>query len=108
MTQMVPIIHLLAEEPPLEEALRGRYREGYRLVVGAAPASQPGEQVALLIARESGAPLAAARAAHPDARAVLLSDGSSSDDEALHVDHRVVGSWQPAESRLFPILDELL
>jgi CBS domain-containing protein len=119
MTQMVrpPIIQLLGDEPAggaLEEALRARYREGYRIVVGASPPElQPGEQVALLVERRGDGAAGAARlsdaqAAHPEARAVLLSDGGHGGDEALPVDHRLVGAWQPAESRLYPILDELL
>ncbi len=118
MTQLArtPLIRLLFEEdaggPSLEQALRERYVDGYRIVAGAqAMEAEPGDPVALLVHRygaAGAASFATARALHPQARTLLLTGAPRPDGETLHADHWLVGGWEPRESRLYPIVDELL
>jgi CBS domain-containing protein len=113
-----PVIRLVLEDPAgeakeLEEALRGRYLRGYRIVVGGAELSA-GEQLALLILSHRGdgegvAPsIATERARHPDARVVLLSERPRPESVTRRFDRHLIGRWDPPESRLYPILDDEL
>ncbi len=127
-----PIILVVDDDTAVLEAVergvRARYGEKYQVgsaSTGAAelmacyPAGQGGEAVALLSAAErladmSGtALLVEARAIHPHARRVLLTDHADAEAAIvaandIGLDRYVAKPWHPPEEHLYPVLDELL
>ena len=125
--QREPIILVVSEETDdsFIDILRQRYVEGYRIAV-VAPDSEilrqyreAGENVALLIytQRTSGTEgaifLNSSSAIFPESRRLLLAESPDPETAMLTVnqdtiDHYLVKPWHPAETKLYPILDELL
>ena len=114
-----PIIFTVCEVVPapelLQEVLRQRYLDGYRIIVTSADASplaflrllrDQDMPVALLVYQGGGgaAFLSESRPVYPAAGCVLLADDGSADG----LGYPVVARWQPPEVHLYPILDELL
>lgn len=101
----------------LEMTLRGRYSEGYRIQV-IPPDADPdtalramlerGEQVAMFVyeGRQGVSYLDQCRVVYPDARRLML-DATSPDNIVSVVDY-LAETWLPPETRLYPVLDELL
>lgn len=117
-----PLIVLVSSstDTALEAALRQRYIEGYRIAAATLeadpvgtlrPFREQGEQIALFVfVQNADSPNAAiflelCRALYPDSRKVLISDDA---DSLAKFDDAVVGSWAPAEKKLYPVVDELL
>src|SRR5688500_9830882 len=127
--QREPIILLVSATPhdALEDALRQRYTEGYRIVSMAEADSmrqlssyrEQGEHIALLIYEQSeeGLPGAAfleeSRIVYPAARRLLITEFPDPQAAMMRVnsnivDYYLVKPWEPAEQKLYPVLDELL
>lgn len=125
-----PIICLVTRQPDpspdsLEQLLRERYFEGYRIVVTLTDEyadsalrayREHGEQIALFIYEQHGAEadgalfLERASASFPDARKVLAATNTDL-VLAIHqdaVDEILLSPLTPPETRLYPVLDELL
>ena len=127
-----PII-LTADDDPnvlqaLEQDLQKRYQGDYLLVqatsgeeaLGALRAyKQQNEAVALIVAdqRMPGMDgvrfLVAAKNLYPDAGRILITTYGDTEQairsiNEVGIDHFLVKPWQPAEDRLYPIVDELL
>ncbi|MFN8376798.1 MAG: CBS domain-containing protein [Anaerolineae bacterium] len=122
-----PIIFLISDVPasaanPLEDALRERYVDVYR-VVAATPQTEPmrllrfhreqGDQIALFLIDQQGDDLtglgflSVGSVMYPKARKVVItSENTAVRRETL--DGFIDGNWYPAEKNLYPILDELL
>ncbi|MEQ8676882.1 MAG: CBS domain-containing protein [Aggregatilineales bacterium] len=132
-----PIIFLVSHPGQgtgsLEEILRHRYVEGYRIVVtfpDSDPLSDPlsilhhyreqGEQIALIIYELRGesdeqgiAFLDDTKNLYPHSRRLLLTDAPDPKAaiQAVNrtiIDYYLVTPWDPAEIKLYPALDELL
>lgn len=127
-----PLVLAVDDDPAvgraIERDLRSRYGARARVVLADSGGSalaiveemvRRGEPVALLVADQrmpgmSGVEfLSAAIRAAPDARRVLLT--AYADTEVairaineIHLDHYLLKPWDPPESRLYPILDDLL
>jgi CBS domain-containing protein len=117
-----------ADAVSLENALRRRYVEGYRIMMippeGEAaetlrPLREQGEQIALLVYEQHNEGTHGAlfldqtSALYPDARRLLVTDTPDSEAAMLSVnldtiDHYLVKPFVPAEDTLYPVLDELL
>jgi CBS domain-containing protein len=104
----------------LERTLRQRYVEGYRITVVAPdadavttlrPLREQGEQLALLIFEQPMVTpnatifLELSRALYPDVRKVRLADDADNPDK---FDYAIPQAWMPAETKLYPVVDELL
>ena len=117
-----PLIMLISAgtDAALERALRQRYVEGYRITVVASdadavttlrPLRDQGEQLALLIFEQPVQTpnatifLELSRALYPDARKVRLADDADNPDK---FDYTIAQAWAPAETKMYPVLDELL
>jgi CBS domain-containing protein len=115
-----PIIFLVCSsttQDTLEEILRRRYVEGYRIgFVDAAndptnqlqTYAQQGEQVAVFVYEHdhnTSAFLGYTQNTFPSAHRLILSDGTFADTDA---EHHFIESWDPPEKKLYPMLDELL
>lgn len=110
-----PLIVLVSAQAGgvLEQTLRHRYLEGYRIlvtlpdanptIVGAALAEQ-GEQIALFVCEgaQGSAFLEQCMGVFPNARKLMLAASAPVAVDAVMPD------WLPAETRLYPVLDELL
>jgi CBS domain-containing protein len=124
-----PVILLIASQSDnsLEEALRHRYIQGYRITVvvpGSGASSElgafrdQGEQIALIVydfRADSVDPtllMELSNALYPDARKALIADEAldtrSPGVARIPGDHEVISPWTPAERQLYPALDELL
>lgn len=117
-----PIIFAVSEAVEtaelLQDALRQRYVEGYRVIVTPADANlmpllrllhDQDMQVALLVYQgEGGATfLSESSRLYPTAGRVQLSDDRSA-TESIPPAYLVVARWTPPEVYLYPVLDELL
>jgi CBS domain-containing protein len=113
-----PIIFLVckrATQDALEEFLRRRYVEGYRVAVADVENDPIGllefyvlqnEQIAAFICdQEAVAFLERCKLAYPDARSLILGDGTPGETSA---EHSLVNVWNPPEQQFYPVLDELL
>lgn len=116
------------ESSGLEDTLRQRYFQGYRVVLATPnmepvsllrPLREQGERVALFIyeqraeGTEGAVFLDRSSAVYPDARKLLITDRP--DAEAMmtavnrdSVDYYLVKPWDPPDRKLYPVLDELL
>jgi thioredoxin reductase (NADPH) len=127
-----PVILCVDDDPEvlgaIERDLRRHYRGDYRIVRAASGAEgleaarelkERGTAIALFLVDErmprmSGTQmLDAARVLHPDSRKVLLT--AYADTEAairgindIDLDHYLLKPWDPPETRLYPVLDDLL
>lgn len=129
MVDREPVILLIASQSDrsLEDALRYRYIQGYRIVVVVDDNSlardlntlrEEGEQIALIVHeyRAENADLMMimelGNALYPDARKVLVAnqtlDTTSPGLTRIPTDFTVITPWTPAERKLYPALDELL
>ena len=127
-----PIILTVDDEPQvlnaIERDLRQHYRSDYRIVKAGSGAqaldalrelAQRNTPVALLISDQrmpdmSGTEfLDQARLIHPDARKVLLTayadtEAAIASINSVGLDHYLMKPWDPPESNLYPVLDDLL
>lgn len=124
-----PVILLVSDtDNGLEDTLRQRYSQGYRIIAvlpdadpsqGLLSFREQGEQIALLVyeqqdSKSEGAVfLDRSRAVFPEARRLLLI--SHTDPEAVmitinqdFIDYCLTSPWEPAERKLYPVIDELL
>lgn len=127
-----PVILCVDDDPEVlgavERDLRRHYRADYRVVRAASGQEglevaqhlkERGTAIALFLVDErmpvmSGTQmLRSARVLHPDSRTVLLT--AYADTEAairgineIDLDHYLLKPWDPPESRLYPVLDDLL
>lgn len=127
--QREPIILLVssATDNSLEDTLRQRYTEGYRIVSVAEADSmrqlsayrEQGEHIALLIYEQSAEGLAGtafleeSRFLYPAARRLLITEHLDPQAAMMRVnsnivDYYLVKPWEPAAQKLYPVLDELL
>lgn len=119
--ESAPIIFAVSEAKrgagSLEDALRGRYVEGYRVVVTPADADpvnllrllrEQEAQIALLLYEGAGgaAFLSDGAALYAEAGKLLLDDVPALPANAPEC--ALVRSWSPPEIHLYPVLDELL
>src|SRR5215207_10336497 len=128
-----PIIFVVGSALPqgqvaLEDTLRGRYLEGYRIVAPAVDTDatsimnwllEEGEQIALFVYEQPAETgerprfLDESGALFPDAHRLLLANSPDVDPAyfAPHTDvahQSILYSWNPPEQKLYPVLDELL
>jgi thioredoxin reductase (NADPH) len=127
-----PILLGVADDPALlrllESDLRRRYDHSHRVVTTASPdeaqailrtARVRNDRVAMVLCDERIASanavelLGRARALHPEARTVLLTRYADVEQAIAaintgNVDYYVLEPWQPAEEKLYPVLDDLL
>ncbi len=129
--QREPIIFLVSNRftdanDSLEETLRQRYVEGYRIVAVLPETDlsymlhdyrEQGEQIALFVVEQQGAEgvafLEKSASIYPDAGKLLITDYPDPEVAMLMVnqdvvDYYLVKPWNPADKKLYPVLDELL
>jgi len=127
--QREPIIPLVSTAMPhsLEDTLRQCYTEGYRIVSIDESGSlrllssyrEQGEHIALLIYEQSAEGLQGAafleesRFLYPAARRLLITEYPDPQAAMMRVnsnivDYYLVRPWEPAEQKLYSVLDELL
>jgi len=131
--QREPVIFLVNSQASnaddsLEETLRQRYNEGYRIAAATAENDllsllrdyrEQGEQIALFVVeqQERGSAgvdfLEKSTSFYPEAGKLLITDYPDPEVAMLTVnqdiiDYYLVKPWTPADKKLYPILDELL
>lgn len=122
------VCHPNQDADSLEDVLRQRYVEGYRIIV-TSPESDPGtllrsfreqgEQIALFIYEQLGEGkqgalfLEDSRTLYPHSRKLLLTNYPDPESTMMIVnqttiDYYLVAPWTPVETKLYPPIDELL
>jgi thioredoxin reductase (NADPH) len=127
-----PVILTVDDDPQvlaaIEHDLRERYSADYRIVRAGSPAEaldtarqlkQRGTPVALFLVDQrmpemTGTKLlSAVRELHPESLKVLLTayadtDAAIESINEIGLDHYLIKPWDPPETRLYPVLDDLL
>ncbi|MBA3868345.1 MAG: CBS domain-containing protein [Anaerolineae bacterium] len=128
--QREPIIFVVSDRSDgvdnlLEEALRQRYNAGYRIVVSITGADlahtiqqhrEQEEEIALFIYEpdqglDNTPYLEHMKAVYPKSRLLLFTDDAEtlfSDINRQAIDYYLGSIWNPPESKLYPVIDELL